>query len=281
MPRRHGRLARESACAFDDLLRQVVSDDGSPLSCHSDTPEHAVLIPLGPGQHGSFGEPLSKLLLVRRGMVALTGPHGRWSIVPGHMVYLPAGRPYIMAGSPGATIVVLHLRAEGICWLHGGCWVARVPPLAAELAECALRWNSQRPAADRSANAVFAAVGQLCPEWFTGKRILWTPFPASAELRRAVEFAHGHIETASLAGAAQAARISSRTLRRRFREEMGMSWRDFIQEIRMGRAIELLAKEKLTVTETAMSIGFSSVGAFSAAFAAYTGTPPSRFMRRL
>lgn len=48
----------------------------------------------------------------------------------------------------------------------------------------------------------------------------------------------------------------------------------------MNRAMELLSREHLSVTQTAFAVGFNSVGAFTVAFAAYAGRPPSAFSPR-
>lgn len=44
--------------------------------------------------------------------------------------------------------------------------------------------------------------------------------------------------------------------------ELGRSWREFIREFRMNRVTEKLCKYRLSITETAFEVGFSSRSAF-------------------
>jgi AraC-like DNA-binding protein len=251
----------------------------SRFACRGAASDHARLMAVRErGIDGSFGDPLAKLVVVRRGLLGLVGEHGSWSLTPGHMVFVPAGRAHLFTILPGTDVVVVHLRQDCVAWSHEGCWVAPVPPLAREMVDYALRWGARRSPQDATANAFFAAIAGVCPEWFGGNRILWTPFAKSAELRRAVAFASAHLDTASVDAAARAAHLSARTLRRRFQAELGLSWRQFIQEIRMTRAIELLSRERLSVTQTAFAVGFNSVSAFTVAFKAYAGRPPSALL---
>jgi AraC-like DNA-binding protein len=80
--------------------------------------------------------------------------------------------------------------------------------------------------------------------------------------------------------AARNAGLSPRTLARRFREECGTTWREFLHDIRMFRAMELLADPSRSVTDTAHAVGFASLGAFTRAFVDYTGERPRDYHRR-
>ncbi|MGH7108116.1 MAG: helix-turn-helix transcriptional regulator [Acetobacteraceae bacterium] len=154
------------------------------------------------------------------------------------------------------------------------------PPLAAEMINHALRRGRDRPRDDDAANVFFAAIAHTCPEWFAGSRILWTPTARSPELRRAIAHVRLHLETASIETTASAANLSARKLRRRFHDEFWLCWRSFIREVRMNRAMELLSREQLSVTQTAFAVSFSSIRAFTVAFATHSGQSPRTFCRQ-
>lgn len=90
-----------------------------------------------------------------------------------------------------------------------------------------------------------------------------------------------HGPSVSLPDVAEHVGMSERTLRRHMQSELGQSWRDFIREMRMNKAMELLRKERKSVTETAFEVGFSSSSAFSNAFLDYVGETPSAFARSM
>lgn len=274
--------ARRSVAAesFDAALARATRRP-SRFGCAMRAPEHACLLtPGAAGMEGSLGDPLAKLVAVRRGVAGLAGESGSWSLMRGHMVFVPAGRPYVFTVSSDLVAAIVHLRRDAVAWVHHGCWVAPEPPLAAEMINHALRWGRNRPPDDTAANAFFTAIAHTCPEWFAGSRILWTPSARSPELRRAIAHVRTHLETASIETTARAANLSARTLRRRFRDELGLSWRNFIREVRMNRAMELLSREQMSVTQTAFAVGFNSISAFTVAFATHSGQSPRTFCRQ-
>jgi len=62
----------------------------------------------------------------------------------------------------------------------------------------------------------------------------------------------------------------------RFRQLVGMSPMGYIAECRLQRALHLLNRQHLSVKAVATQVGFRSAAAFSRAFAARFGTPPTR-----
>lgn len=72
--------------------------------------------------------------------------------------------------------------------------------------------------------------------------------------------------------------MSGRTLARRFEAEMGMSLRSWRRRLRLFKAIELLGGG-LSVTRTAMELGYSSTSAFVYAFRTGMGCGPQAYMR--
>ncbi|MFD1557484.1 helix-turn-helix domain-containing protein [Paraburkholderia silviterrae] len=228
---------------------------------------------------GSLGDPKNKILCIEQGRVKLEGPHGQWVLLPAHMVFIPHSRPYRLYTSADAVVAVAHLGAQHTVWEHEGCWAAPINGLAKEMLGYALRWGRDRAADDPVANAYFNALGLLCKEWFQCSRMMWIPFGESAELKRAIAYSRTRLESVTIELAAEAAGTSVRTLRRYFQDELGMSWRRFLQELRMTRAIELLTLKRLSVTQTALEVGFNSVAAFTLAFTSFTGKTPSTYSR--
>ena len=72
---------------------------------------------------------------------------------------------------------------------------------------------------------------------------------------------------------------SERTLARLFERETGMSFRAWRQQLRLLRALELLAAGT-PVTRVALDLGYESTSAFSAMFRRVLGTAPTRYFGR-
>src|SRR5690606_5594411 len=60
-----------------------------------------------------------------------------------------------------------------------------------------------------------------------------------------------------------------------FRNLFGVSIFDFASGLRMSEARKLLRSSSLSVSEVALTVGYSSTAAFSSAFNRYFGHPPS------
>lgn len=86
-------------------------------------------------------------------------------------------------------------------------------------------------------------------------------------------------ETSTLDEIAAAIGSSVFHLCRVFKRETGMTLHAYRQELRLRRALELIAEPDSNLTAVALHLGFSSHSHFSAAFKAAFGTTPSRFRR--
>lgn len=73
--------------------------------------------------------------------------------------------------------------------------------------------------------------------------------------------------------------MSSRTLMRRFEAELGSTLRSWKRKLRLFRAIELLGGG-MSVTATAMDLGYSSPSAFIFAFRSELGCSPHSYVMR-
>jgi AraC-like DNA-binding protein len=240
---------------------------------------HVVELHLNEFDASSPDELGGMLVVVSTGVVTLLGPLGRWDIQAGHMVFIPPHRPYRLSATTPSHIRLVKFTTTAVRWHHHGCWAAPLSPLAREMIAFAGRWTEDRDPDDALANSFFDTLGLLMTEWFDRRRLMWAPFGRSREMRRVIAFAQQNLDTATVGEVAELVGMSERTFRRRFNEELGFSWRDFMRETRMTRAIELLVKEGRSVTQTAFDVGFNSVPAFSHAFTTYAGRPPAAYSR--
>ncbi|MFI6850457.1 helix-turn-helix transcriptional regulator [Kitasatospora sp. NPDC050467] len=79
---------------------------------------------------------------------------------------------------------------------------------------------------------------------------------------------------------ARGANLSSGHLSRQFRLAYGESPYAYLMTRRIERAMALLRRGDLTVTEVCFTVGCSSLGTFSTRFTELVGMPPSVYQRR-
>ena len=79
---------------------------------------------------------------------------------------------------------------------------------------------------------------------------------------------------------ARAALMSPSLFSRRFREAYGETPYAYLQARRLERAMALLRRGGMSVTDVCMAVGFTSLGSFSSTFARLVGEPPSAYKVR-
>jgi len=70
---------------------------------------------------------------------------------------------------------------------------------------------------------------------------------------------------------------SRRQLQRSFAEIGGTSFRSYVAEVRMQRALELLQEGSMPVRDVASSVGYRQPAQFAKTFRRHHGAPPSSF----
>ena len=81
----------------------------------------------------------------------------------------------------------------------------------------------------------------------------------------------------SLQNVAAQIHLSPTYLSNIFKKEQGINFSDFILELRMNKAKELLRDGTLKVYEVAQWVGYNNVHYFSSCFKKYTGISPMDF----
>jgi AraC-like DNA-binding protein len=73
--------------------------------------------------------------------------------------------------------------------------------------------------------------------------------------------------------------ITSRTLDRRLRKE-GQQFQEMLKRVRMERAFDLLGRQRLSVTQVALQLGYRDVANFTRAFKRDSGMSPTEYLAR-
>jgi AraC-like DNA-binding protein len=107
------------------------------------------------------------------------------------------------------------------------------------------------------------------------------PADLLVHLRRARDHIDRHYQDPlELDQLATLAGISKFHFQRTFKATYGLSPAEYLSRRRLERAQDLLRATNLTVTEVCHTVGFSSLGSFSARFRALVGESPTAFQAR-
>ena len=158
--------------------------------------------------------------------------------------------------------------------------ILAAPSLMREMILHALRWTPSAAPLTRVREQFFRALCALLEDWLADELPCALPRTNHLALNRALRYTQANLETVSLVDAARAAAVSERTLRRLIRAELRMTWRGYLNQSRMIRAMELLCQPSPQVADIAEMTGFRSMSAFSARFRQFAGETPREYRRR-
>ena len=231
-------------------------------------------------RESSQGDRLHKIILVLRGQIDIEGSSGGWLVIPNHMIFVPANRPFNLRTSRGTRAHVAFLVPDDHPWHHHGCWVTQANPLVHELLALMLRMNERLPDGLATLRQLFRTLSHLCQEWFANPKILWLPVAKSDEMRAFIGYVSNHLSDATVSAACKACQLAPRTMHRLSHEEFSFGLKTLIIEVRMMRAMELLVQDNMPIEAVAQSIGYSSLSSFTTAFTKRTGFSPSEYRQR-
>ncbi len=209
-----------------------------------------------------------QLIYAVSGVVKIDTNGAIWTLPRGRAAWIRAGIDHAFE-TAGATVRTVYF-PEDIGKSPARHAVFEFPALGRELVAEMVRAKRDDIFVEDVRNLLF---GYLSDRWVNPIWELYQPTPVTPEVTTAMKSAWEDL-TIDLKGASDAASCSPRTLSRRFQDDVGITWREFLLQSRMIRALELLSEE-MSVTDTCHSVGYSSLGAFSNTFQDYFGFRPS------
>jgi AraC-like DNA-binding protein len=219
--------------------------------------------------------PEDQLLFASQGVMTLETPQGTWVVPPLRAVWIPANTPHSVAVSGIAHMRTLYL-LPGLCHsLAQKCAVIHVSPLLRELIlrACAhSRLHRKIPAERRILECII-------DELHTVESLpLQLPHVADPRAQRIVAALSANpADPRTLTALCEACGASKRTIQRLFLEETCMTFNRWRQQLRLLRALQLLAAGE-KVTAAALDSGYHSSSSFIATFRKQLGTTPARYL---
>jgi len=208
---------------------------------------------------------------------------------------------------PGAQARCLFRGAYDVLHLHvPNVLIAKLGGEASESEATPLRSGpafTQDPVVERLARALVAAdeIGGACGQLYVEcistaivARLLAAPRraaeggarPKVAELarwrlRRVMEYVEANLaETVSLADLAAAAGLTRMHFAAQFRAATGLPPHEYLLRRRIERAQEMLAEDRESLVDIALSVGFQTQSHFTSVFKRFVGQPPRAWRQR-
>ncbi|NUU25673.1 MAG: helix-turn-helix transcriptional regulator, partial [Streptomycetaceae bacterium] len=222
---------------------------------------------------------LHQLEYALEGVAEVQTAAGRYVVPPQQAIWIPAGLEHntTLRGVRTASVFFDPAMLPGDSGDRARILAAT--PLLREMIVYALRWPIARTATDDRADAYFSALAVVVEDGMDRDQPLCLPASDDPLIAAVIAYTEEHLAEVTPGDVCAALNISERTLRRRFRDATGTTWREFVVRARLTHAMVALAQPGSTVLGVAAGVGFGSPSAFHRAFRTFTGRTPAEYRR--
>lgn len=223
---------------------------------------------------GMHAHPFGQLVHAAAGVMRVTTRRGAWVVPPRRAVWVPAELEHEVEMVTSVAMRTVYVVREALPAAPAESCVVEVSALLAELILRALELPRPYPLGGPEERLFRVLLDQVS---FQPVIPLHLPMPKSpGPARIAARLQRDPSDGRTLSAWAGASGGSARTLARSFRRETGLSFGAWRAQLRLLRALELLALEH-SVTHVALALGYDSTSAFITTFRRHLGTTPARY----
>jgi AraC-like DNA-binding protein len=215
-----------------------------------------------------------QLVYASRGVMTVRTGDGTWVVPTQRAVWIPAAVPHTIAMSGMVAMRTLYLRPRLARTLPRDCCVVNVSPLLKELILHACAFATLKKKIKWQGHLISVIIDQLEAIQMVPLQL---PNPSDPRALRIAEVLLADpSDHRQLTHVCKVAGASKRTVERLFREDVGMTLGKWRQQLRLMKALQLLA-EGAKVTHAALEAGYRTPSAFISMFRKSLGTTPARF----
>lgn len=217
--------------------------------------------------------PEHQLIYASRGVMTVWTAEGTWVVPPQRAVWIPAATPHGIRMHGAVSMRTLYFKPR-LVRLARNCCVINVSPLLRELILHACIFRALRRRVKTESHLIDAIVDQLKVVEISPLQLIHPTDPRAARIAAALS--EHPADARSLEAICADAGASKRTIERLFQSETKMSLGQWRQQLRLARALPLLAAGH-KITRVALEAGYSTPSAFIAMFRKALGTTPRRY----
>ena len=214
-----------------------------------------------------------------QGVAQVETSTARYLLPPQQAIWIPAGTAHNTTLRRVRTVSVF-LDPDLVPDTDDRARVLAAAPVIREMIVYATRWPITRSVSNPAADAYFTVLADLIAEWLEHETPLCLPTSSDPLISAVMDYTNTHLGQVTVSEICATVGLSQRTLRRRFRDETGITWRHYLLDCRLLRAMAILTDPAPSILDAATQVGFDSVSAFARAFRQYTGETPSAYRNR-
>ena len=219
-----------------------------------------------------------QLVYACSGVMVVEAEQSLWVIPPQRAVWIPAGISHKVEMYGLAEMRNVYLKPHCSPHLPNSSTVVNVSSLLGEIIAYMTTGRFEQGNTGEKERLVAVLLDQLK---IADQAELSLPLAEDKRLVRVCESIMAQpADCQSLSDWSKSLNISSRTLSRLFRQEMGMSFIEYRNQVRLFQALKRLASGQ-SVTSVALDVGFVSLSAFNRLFKRHFGTTPGHYFQQI
>lgn len=258
--------------------RQIVAPLSEEVKRIQDLPQPVVAY----GRNLVAGEVLpfhshrrAQLVYASCGVMTVTTSSGSYVVPPQRAVWMPGGVEHRIDAKSDVAMRTLYVEIADAADLPTDVCVLQVSRLLRELVVSAVLAGTGYPPDSPESRIMAVVLDQIRIQPVTA---LALPMPSEARVLRIVnELLTDPADSRDLGDWAKEVGASKRTLTRLFPAQTGMTFRSWREQLRVLRALELLATGE-SVAKVALEVGYENTSAFIEMFRRCLGTTPGRYL---
>lgn len=216
----------------------------------------------------------AQLVYASNGVMTVTTHMASYVVPPQRAVWMPAGVEHRIDARSAVKMRTLYFDSRTAAGLPAEVCVLQVTPLMRELIVASVASGPKYAPASPQARIMSVIIDQIVAQPIAS---LALPLPSDPRLCRVTDaLIRNPADCRDLDTWAKEVGASKRTLVRLFPAQTGMTFREWRQQRRLLRALELLSTGS-KVTAVALEVGYDNSSAFIAMFRRCLGTTPMRY----
>jgi len=216
----------------------------------------------------------TQVLYARSGVMSVVTEHSTFAVPPQRALWMAAGIAHEVSCRSDVSLRTLYIDPAAVDPVENGCRLIEVSDFLQALIIEVVNFEISQNVSERERLIVRLLLNEL---WNMPSAPYQVRMPTDERLSRACQvITENPANNASLDELAEVACISRRTFTRLFRQETGMSFAVWRQQMRLMEALSLMGSGR-SITMTAYDVGYNSPSAFTAAFHRTFGLSPSQY----
>jgi len=215
------------------------------------------------------------------GLVEVEDSSGHYFLPPQQAAWIPAGVAHESTLHTTVRTISVFFAPPLVDVPGDRVRILAVAPLVREMIVGSLRWPIDRVESEPITESYFATLAYLIGETLEHELPLRLPTCSDHLVTAAMSYTQQNLPEVTIDEVSRAIGASTRTIRRRFEAHAGLSWRSYLLQARILKAMALLALPEQSILQISLQVGFNSLNAFGRAFTTQIGESPSSYRRRI